>query len=254
VGKSGINDNNKIKIPGTLFIPKKKSDVIIHFTGGCLIDYKNYERYFGRYLGEFFYVYMTGPRNGGLASGKKLKEDHYQISHKLTEILGKDKKLFYIGHSMGCNISLASKNINGSNVKGYYAICPYPSFGETRVESNNILDTSIEQKLLDLIYLWDFGPFSLPIKEERIGNPSRVALADNDEIIRTSNQKIAERFMNYFSKQNSQTKIFKDRNHNFNKYLFGFDKNKIGLLPFNKYEPEELVYDIVEFIYKNKDN
>ena len=183
---------------------------------------------------------VTEMRNLGLSSGELLKADHYQIVQTLKEVLN-PREIIYSGHSEGANVTLSSANTYETCVETFYAVCAYPNFGDTRTNSENLENKSIQQTLVDGLSIIDFGPLALPLKKEKPLDHTRFAIGGIDRLLRTNKRKILRRFKKYFSNPLSTTKLFSDKNHNFNEI-------PLQLIPFNKSRPDELVEDFIEFV------
>ena len=52
VGRRGPGDKKKVKIPGTLFMSRSKSDKLVVFTTGLFGNRHFYEKHFGALLGK----------------------------------------------------------------------------------------------------------------------------------------------------------------------------------------------------------
>lgn len=245
VGRRGIEDKKKVGIPGKLIKPGSRSDTLILFACGIQGKHHDYYEHFGKLLGNEFNVYITELRSRGLEFGDTLKADHYQIDNQLRDIV-EAEKVIYIGHSMGMSVSVASKNEYGLKVDGFYGICAYPSFGDSRTSDEDINSESIQQRAVNIAEVFDFGPLAARLKDQKILEPSRFAIGGIDEVLNTKDRKVAKRFQNYFKRyQNSSSQIFEGKNHCFNQTLYDF-------APFNKNDPNILINDILNFVYDIK--
>ena len=241
VGKRDFDDKKKIKIPGKLIKPSTKSDILLLFVAGRKACCDAYVDYFGKWLGNEFNIYITELRRKGFTKGKKVLRDLLQIDQSLRDRV-ETNKVVYIGHSMGMPLAVAAKNKYDLEVIGYYGICTYPSFGDSRTFDADIAQ---ESPLQIAVYTFtDFAPIAFPLTKQDIEEPIRFAIGGNDHALKTYDPRVAQRFIKHFSRfPNSSSEVFAEKNHCFNHV-------PKDLNPFNKDEPDTLVKDVVEFVYK----
>lgn len=244
VGHADVYDDNRVDIKGTLIRPENKSRVLVLFACGVIGHRLDYEVYFGKMLGNEFNVYITQLRDGGWTSGENLMRDHFQIDTSIREIV-EPEKVVYVGHSMGMNVSVASKNKYGTEVNCFYGICAYPSFGDSRTDDDDLSKISLQQKFVSFAEKLDIGPLGLALKDQTIHEPVRFAIGGIDEVVNTRRPNVCKRFKQYFERfENSSVEVFQGRNHCFNYKPKDF-------APFNKDDPKVLVDDVTRFIYDN---
>ena len=277
VGKRGLEDKVQIELPGTLIKPDSRSDILLLVEAGFFGHHEAYIDFFGKKLGNEFNIYLSQIRDRGVRSVKHSLDDLFQIDLQLRDLVETDR-VVYIGHSMGANIVMASIEKHNTQVKGIYAICAYPSYGDTRTRNENPDKKSLQQRGLDMlsvlaidhltkiptkklpvglinkIYRLEIdefaaipvAPLKYQIKKANIDEVVRFAICGNDELVNTRYPEIAERFKTMFTGRfkNSTVEVFPDRNHCFN---FAYK----DMAQFNKDDPEPLVYDVTKFVYEN---
>lgn len=255
--------DNRIGIPGTLFTPKKKSDVLVIIEGGISGDQRDYQKYFAKPLAEEYNVYTTELKNRGIAFSSTFPDD-FANKERIVRKIVSPKSEVYIGHSVGFNVVASAINKHNLRPDGVYGVSPFPSVGETRTESSDPSNKSLLQKVCDnLDELVPVGPLGRHFERIKGDIPVRVAIPENDEFVNSevsfnpinikngilplSYKKrlpVLSRYVEYFRKNGiTDIQIFPGRNHCFNYEQFDFR-------PFNKDNSKSLITDVRNFIRK----
>ncbi len=246
VGKRAADDKRKLDLPGTLITPDTQSDTLLLVLCGFSGHQEHYVEFFGKQMGAEFSVYISEMRGRGLCNTDRCIDDFAQIDSTMRDEIETDR-VFYIAHSMGMPISVAAKNRHGLNVAGLYGISTFPSIGDTRTKDPDIQIKSLQHRLLDSLAGINYGPLGVQLDDEEISEPVRFAIAGQDEVTGTTHPATAERFVSSFNRYpDSSSKIFAGKNHCFN-------KRRRDYKPFNKDDPEILVSDVKEFVYRTID-
>ena len=239
-GRSSPEDPKKVSIPGELIVYPGSKKLLLCVTG-FIGDFRDYLPYFAEKLGEDFNIYLTELRRKGWANIDNCSRDLTEIDKRIRELLGIDE-VTYIGHSAGMNAIAQSRKFNFLKIKGFYGICAYPSLGDTRTRNIDLEKRGLKQRTVDLLGKLNFGPFGSELKECQFEEPVRFAIAGNDELLRTYDPKILERFRKYFRRNPKESEIvFDEMNHCFNYTPW-------NLKPFNRDKPVLLIEDIKNFV------
>lgn len=95
VGRRDIDDNEKTVLLGTLVSPDKRSETLLVLSSGLGGHYKDYYDYFGKFLGNHFNECLGDHRINGLARGKTLSRDFFEVDSRLRDIVETDD-VFYV--------------------------------------------------------------------------------------------------------------------------------------------------------------
>lgn len=235
VGKRGLDDREKIKIPGKLIMPDKKSDTLLLLSVGWSGKYSDYLEYFGELLGEEFNVYITEHRQGRFRSASTLKKDFSQIDEQIRERVEPDN-VIYIGHSLGTAIANGCIRDFEKKVAGLYGICAYRQYSDSK--SNHLI------RFITRYVEKSKRGFLVPLFEEtQFTVPTKLAIGGGDHTLCTYKLGIQQRFFDIFEQHGAEVEIFENMNHHFNMEFSKFDG-------FNRNEPELLVNSIGEFVHK----
>ena len=277
VGKRAYDDDEKILLPGTYVSPDTSSSTLLIVESGWDRQHTDYIGSFAALLGKEFHVYVSelrhnpwvkGSKGNGLCKTSHCIDDLLQV-HEHMQDLSEVENVFYLGHSMGAVIAAAaaeqlSSDISESSsfqpspqptsspvfnysLQGLYNMSAFPSYGDCFTASLDPKTRSIMHRLIDLFSAFDIGPIGSPLKYSSHDKPSRFAIAGDDHLLHTDNPTVAERFKTIFTASgDTSTAVFPERNH-----VFGTgDYHKLSKVTFNSYKPQELVDDIILFVYK----
>lgn len=202
-----------------IYLPKKKSKELVVFIPGWSGKVKDYTKFLLKPIStEYNVLGLNLPKLGNTSLERCILE----ISEKLNDNFD---KVFYLTHSMGTQVAVAMENKMKNKMDALYAINGFPGF-------LGCYGLDIELPL---------APFK-KLKKYNINCPARFAIAEDDEVIRTKNNKL--KLIDFFS-NNGELKFFENKYHCFNDAKYDYE-------PFNKDRSDILIKDILEFYKRIK--
>lgn len=244
VGKRAISDPQTVEVAGGLVESRRPTNNLILMVSGLGGRWFDNIEYIGNQLNDNAHFYSMELRNLGWGPLSVYARDVAQVDAQLRKKLDVDNVLM-IGMSAGMNVAVASKNRYGLPYNGLYGLSAFPDFAESRTVEEGGTPTLLQRAIRGIGSAFDFSAF-VPITGQKINEPVRFAIADQDECIQTRQygKPMIEKLVRAFSRfPNSSYQVFPGKNHCFN----DAEKYFRGTGPINRDNHMPLVEDIREY-------